>query len=255
VKILVTGGAGYLGSEVCRLAAAAGHDVLATQHTRAPPHGRPVPLDVRDAEAVARAFLRHGPQVVVHTAYRKDDAEGIARAAAAVAEHARRAGARLVHVSTDAVFDGESAPYRETDERRPVGDYGVAKGQAEELVERLHANAAIVRTSILYGGPDCPQTALARRDGVTFYTDEIRCPTHVADLAAAILELAETGHTGPIHLAGPSAVSRAELARLLANGPVRTAPSPRLGRARDLTLDCSLARTFLSTRFRELPAE
>jgi dTDP-4-dehydrorhamnose reductase len=258
VKLLVTGGAGFLGREICALAAARGDDVLATQLRREPPQGRPVRLDVRDAAAVDRIMLRHGPDAVIHTAYvHHGDAmeQTVVRGSHAVAEAAARRGARLVHLSSDLVFDGEQgAPYSEAAEPRPVQAYGQAKLDAERLVLRAHPAASVVRTSLLYGRPDGPQEALALRDDVTFYTDEIRCPTRVAELAAALLELLELDDAGPLHLAGPQALSRYELARALRRDAgadpetIRGAPSPREGRPRNVALDSGRAASLLRTR-------
>ena len=118
MKLLVTGGAGYLGSELCRQAVDRGFDVLAGRHRAPPPHGRPVRLDVRDEQATGSALMRHGPQAVVHTAYRPAGPElsqTVVRGSRSVALAAARCGARLVHLSTDLVFDGEhGAPYAET---------------------------------------------------------------------------------------------------------------------------------------------
>lgn len=258
MKLLVTGGAGFLGREICALAVERGDDVLATQLHRDPPHGRPLRLDVRDAAAVDRVLLRHGPEAVIHTAYVQHGhamEETIVRGSYAVAEAAACRGARLVHLSSDLVFDGEQgAPYDEHAEPRPVLAYGQAKLDAERLVLRAHPAATIVRTSLLYGRPDGPQEALALRDDVTFYTDEIRCPTRVAELAAALLELLELDAAGPLHLAAPEAVSRYELARALRReagadpAAVRGAPSPRDGRPRNVALDSHRAETLLRTR-------
>jgi dTDP-4-dehydrorhamnose reductase len=233
LRILVTGGAGYLGAEVCRQALGLGHEVVATQFRRPVPYGTPVELDIREP-------LQIDADVVVHTAYVMGDAATIVDGTRNVAGAAERAGARLLHVSTDLVFDGEHAPYGEEDEPRPVSAYGRAKLAAERLVP---ADALIVRTSLLYGKPG-PQEALAARDDVVFHTDEIRCPTHVADLAAALLELAGLDVTGVLHVAGPDAVSRLELARLLGAREPRGAPAPP-GRPRNVALDCARAAAIL----------
>lgn len=256
MKLLVTGGAGYLGSELCRQAVERGWDVLAAQFRSRPPHGRPVRLDVRDEQATASVVMRHGPQAVVHTAYRPSGPElheTIVKGSRSVALAAARSGARLVHLSTDLVFDGEQgAPYDETADPRPVSAYGAAKLEAERLVSQAHAEALLVRTSLLYGKAEPgPQEELAFR-GAGFYTDEIRCPTLVAELAAAVLELVQLAACGPLHVAAAEAVSRYELARLLraAHGldpdTIRGIPSPRAGRARNVALDSSRAAEMLA---------
>ncbi len=257
MRLLVTGGAGYLGSELCAQALAQGDDVLAAQHVAPPRFGRPLQVDVRDADSVERAFLRHGPDVVIHTAYVLSGAEmesTIVRGAHAVAGAAARVGARLVSLSTDLVFDGEQgAPYDEDADARPVMAYGAAKLEAERLTLHAQPDALVVRTSVLYGKDEPgPQELLAFRDDVEFYTDELRCPTLVSELASALLELAARDDAkGVLHLAAPDAVSRLELARRLRaeNGldpeVARGVPSPGRGRARNVALDSSRAAKML----------
>lgn len=236
MKILVTGGAGYLGSEVCRLAEADGHDVVATQLHAPSLFGRAIELDIRRPFEV-------DAEVVVHTAYVMGDEETIVDGTRNVAAAAERAGARLLHVSTDLVFDGEEgAPYSEDDEPRPVSDYGRAKLAAERL---LPDAALIVRTSLLYGKAG-PQERLAADPDAVFYTDEIRCPTRVDELAAALLELCGSDLRGILHLAGPEAVSRLEFARRLGAVDPRGVPAPQ-GRARNVALDSARAASLLKT--------
>ena len=191
------------------------------------------------------------PDVVIHTAYRQDEddvntvgSENVARAAAAV-------GARLVHLSTDVVFDGrKGAPYVEEDPLSPVTDYGRAKAEAEVRVALAHADALLVRTSLLYGGDKPSKHELSAHDPeFTFFTNEIRSPVQVTDLAQALLELAELDVSGPLHVAGADDVSRAEFAELIARGPVRSAPAPET-RPLDCALDSSRARALLRTRLR-----
>jgi dTDP-4-dehydrorhamnose reductase len=192
-----------------------------------------------------RYFLKHGPAVVIHTAYRMGDAETNVRGAYNVALAAHRVGARLIHLSSDLVFDGEQgAPYTEDDEPRPVLEYGQQKLEAEQLVARVHPEAAIVRTSLLYGPPDGPQEALARRDDVEFHSDEIRSPVRVRDLAAALLELTGRDFAGILHIAGPEALSRTDFAERLRGAPVRSRRTPP-GRPRNVALDSSRARRLL----------
>jgi len=252
MTILITGGAGYLGSEVCRLALERDDDVLATQLHAPAPHGRAIRLDLRDDEAVHRAFLKHGPDVVVHTAYRQADeflAGDVVRATRNVALASDRVGARLIHLSTDLVFDGEhGAPYAEEAEPRPISTYGQAKLEAEQLVAQLSRDALVVRTSLLYGKAEPgPQERLASREGATFYVDEIRCPTAAGELAAALLELAGLDVRGALHVAAPDAVSRYDLAVLLGAAAPQAGKTPP-GRPRNVALDSSRVASLLSFR-------
>jgi dTDP-4-dehydrorhamnose reductase len=242
--LLVTGGSGYLGRELLRRSPGAVGLSRATG------------LDVRDGAAVDAAFEALRPSAVIHTAYRADDRATTLDGAAAVARAAAAVGARLVHVSTDVVFDGEKgAPYTEGDPPNPVTDYGRAKADAERAVSDAHPGALVVRTSLIYGGPEPgPQERLASDPTATFFTDEIRCPIAVADLAAALLELADTDLSGVLHVAGADRLSRHEFARLLAPAGAVLGSSTIAGsgllRPRDCSLAIDRARRLLRTRLR-----
>ena len=92
-----------------------------------------------------------------------------------------------MHLSTDVVFDGrKGAPYVEDDPLSPVTEYGRAKAEAESRVARAHPQALIVRTSLIYGGAEpSKHEATARDPSFTFFTNEIRNPVQVGDLAAS----------------------------------------------------------------------
>ena len=188
---------------------------------------------------------------MIHTAYRQEDAsvnvegsENVARAAAAV-------GARLVHLSTDVVFDGRKGePYVEDDPLSPVTDYGRAKAEAEARVARAHPQALIVRTSLIYGGAEPSKHELAAHDpALTFFTNEIRNPVQVGDLAEALLELAALDVSGPLHVAGADAVSRAAFAELV-TGSARRRRGGAATRPLDCSLDSSRAQALIRTRLR-----
>jgi dTDP-4-dehydrorhamnose reductase len=264
-RLLVTGAAGYLGRELAAQAAAAGVEVTGTWHDR-PADG--IRLDIRDAGAVRRVVSAVTPDAVVHTAYlqsgdamRAVNVEGSANVAAAAAATA----ARMVHLSTDFVFDGEqAAPYGEHDRPAPVTAYGQAKLDAERAVADAYPAALIVRTSLIYGGAEpgpheqLVLDALDGRSDVGFFTDELRSPVAVPDLASALLELVAMRVAGPLHVAGPQPVSRYEFALLVAAAHgrdpagLRAARSAELPQRRplDCVLDSSRAQAMLATRLR-----
>jgi len=238
VTLLVTGAGGYLGSELLRRTDAVG--VSSAE------------VDIRDADAVGALFDRLRPRAVIHTAYRRDDRATTFDGAVNVA--AAAAGARLVHLSTDVVFDGEKgAPYVEEDEPTPLTGYGRDKADAERAVLAEHPGALVVRTSLIYGGRQPgPQERLAADADASFFTDEVRCPIQVGDLAHALIELAATDLSGVLHVAGADRLSRHEFAELLAGRAVRAASTADAGvvRPRDCSLAIDRARGLLRTRLR-----
>lgn len=268
-RLLLTGSSGYLGQRL--LAAAGAWRVVATYHSRPPASAEveALALDLRDGPAVRAAVRAARPDVIVHTACSNrspEQIQAIGPAARHLAEAAVELGVRLVHVSTDLVFDGEQAPYSDFAPRRPLGDYGTAKAEAEAVVSALCPAAVLVRPSLIWGlTPLDHQTrwlAEAARAGrpATLFTDEIRCPVFVDDLAAALLELAGRPEvSGPLNAGGAQALSRWEFGqRLLAvlglsAGAHITAGTTRasgLIRARDLTLAAGRAQRELRTPLR-----
>jgi dTDP-4-dehydrorhamnose reductase len=266
MRLFVTGLAGYLGSDLASRARAAGWDVSGTVWRR--PASGGVVVDVRDAEAVERAVRDAAPDVVVHTAYRQAGEgahEVTVDGAEAVALAARAAGARLVHLSTDAVFSGRlGRPLTEEDPPDPVIAYGAAKATAELRVAAACPDAVLVRTSLLYGGVEPSKhesVAIEAADGdreMAFFVDELRSPIAVGDLSAALLELAGLDVAGPLHVGGADPLSRHEFARLVAAhhgrdpGALRAATTTALAEPRPThcVLDSSRAHALLRTRLR-----
>ncbi|MFN8109163.1 MAG: sugar nucleotide-binding protein [Thermoleophilia bacterium] len=209
--LLVTGGAGFLGRHLLPLAGAGGWVVHAPSSAE---------MDVTHQGRVDAAVAEVRPDAVVHLAYRMHDTPGIVDGAGNVARAARAAGARLVHLSTDLVFPGRDTPYSEEDPPAPLHEYGRAKARAEEVVMTEHPGAVMIRTSILYGtahrAPAQEAVARALEDpaSFTFFHDEVRSFTHAGDVAAAVLELVRRREVrGPLHVAGPEPLDRAEFAR------------------------------------------
>jgi dTDP-4-dehydrorhamnose reductase len=260
-RLLVTGGAGYLGRRLGPLAAAQGWTVTSSYHSAPAWFGEPLRLDLLDGAAVHATVAQLQPTAILHTACSNRDAANIAAIAPAarhLAEAAQAQGARLVHVSTDMVFDGEHAPYADEAAPAPLTDYGQAKAEAEAIVQAACPSAAIGRPSLIWSlDPLDRQTSwlvdgMRRGERLTLFTDEIRCPVHVDDLAAALLALAERPEiAGPLNLGGAQALNRWEFGlRLLAALDLPRAPNvvpgtvlaSGLRRPRDLTLYTERAR-------------
>ena len=252
-SLLVTGGAGLLGSRLARRAAEAGWDVTVTvRQAPAPPGLRSLRADLRDPETVATLVADVAPDVIVHTAYDKRDNGPDSVTVAGTRALAAATSARLVLTSTDLVFSGRAGrPYTEADEPDPTLDYGRAKRRAELLVP---PDGLVVRLPLLVDTEAGEQVELvhaAARAETTLFTDELRCPALVDDVAASILGLVDRERTGTLHLGGAGEVDRATLGRLLAPhlgldpDALSTGPTPRAlveaGRPSDVRLDSSLA--------------
>ena len=130
------------------------------------------------------------------------------RAAAAVR-------ARLIHLSTDVLFDGRHAPYDEGAQPEPLHAYGRAKAAAESMV-RENDNHVIIRTSLIYSldevDPATVELVEALRSGrpYTLFTDQRRNPIWAETLSRACLELAESNYQGVLNVAGRQVLTRAE---------------------------------------------
>ncbi len=273
-RLLITGGTGYLGAELVRRARASGQwDVVYTYHRTRPDDPAAHPLDLRNARSVEQLVATLRPDTIIHTAYQQsgpdlaaitaDGAGHIARAAAA-------GGARLVHLSSDALLDGTATmPYNDDAPPHPVTLYGQAKADAERLVQQAHPRPLIIRTSLIYGGnqPGVHEqlildVATGKRPELAFFTDEIRCPVQVTDLALALLELAVLPVSGIYNVAGADAVSRYEFARLVtaAHGilpdRLRSALSTESGmvRPRFCALNSCAAQSLVTTPLRGVRA-
>jgi dTDP-4-dehydrorhamnose reductase len=260
MRMLITGVSGHLGGTTARRAAAAGWEVTGTYFSN--PVGRGEWLDVRDRPAVDDLIGRAEPDVVVHTAAGREDWALIADGSAYVALAAARAGARLVHVSTEAVFSGRDGWYDEDALPDPIYRYGAAKAAAETAVRAIDPAAAVVRTSLILGyGRGAAEKlthdlAAGRVRGLLF-TDQIRRPIHVDDLADALIELAGNGYPGVLNVAGSDAISRYELGLLVAGrdgiDPERIphGPTPAgLTLPADIRLTTDRATRLLTTRLR-----
>jgi dTDP-4-dehydrorhamnose reductase len=267
-RLLVTGGSGTLGSCVASLARAS-WDVTATYLDGDP--GEPAVtwrrLDLRQASQVAKLLAEAEPDAVIHTAAiaagPREELERVNVAGTRqVARAAASRGARLVHVSTDLVFDGRKGNYIEDDPPAPVTEYGRSKALAEKEVLAASGDAAVVRTSLIYSWrPKLDRHTrwlterLASGEPVHLFTDELRSPVWVESLARALLELAAGHYAGLLHVAGSQSISRYDYGLRLLRfhglnpSPVIAALGGESGLVRplDTTLDSSRARQLLAT--------
>jgi dTDP-4-dehydrorhamnose reductase len=281
-KLLVTGASGLLGSHVARRAAGRFDTLGFFQSFQ--PRGAPVrlePLDLADAPAVRSRLDAFRPDLIVHCAAMADADRAqrepdLARrvnvdATATLAQAARRLGAKLLFVSSDLVFDGrKDTPYVEDDPPSPLSCYGQTKLDAEQVVRAECDAWVITRSSLIFGASPRGDRGLDEKlglalragRGVKLFVDEFRCPIAAGNLAEAILELAESAHTGVFHLAGPERLSRHEIGMRIARRfgwPTATieAVSTRdvpmnPPRPANLTLDSRKARAALKTKLHGL---
>jgi dTDP-4-dehydrorhamnose reductase len=205
MKVLILGGAGQVGRA---LQATAPADAKVIALTRAD-------CDLLDAQAIGRAVADAAPEIVfnaaAYTAVDKAESEPElaaavnGKAAGEIAEAARRAGARTVHVSTDFVFDGSgSRPYCPADAVNPLSVYGRTKLEGERAVAAVDPNALIVRTAWIYAahGANFVNTMLRlmrERERIGIVADQVGTPTHAASVARALWALADARATGIHH--------------------------------------------------------
>ncbi|MBY0528181.1 MAG: SDR family oxidoreductase [Gemmataceae bacterium] len=270
---LVTGASGQLGAYLLRELAE--HNVEVHAWSGRSKGKRLVPMDLADRDAVAKAFEMLRPAVVIHAAalstvaecHREPDrasainVSGSALLTQLSAQHA----ARLIHVSTDMVFDGEQGNYTENDAPNPCSMYGRTKAEAERIV-LANPHAAVARLSLLFGPTligrssffDGQLTALRERKPMPLFVDEWRTPLSLRGAARALIALAKSDFTGRIHLGGPERMSRLEMGQRLAaflkqDASVFVAsrrdqvPAPE-PRPRDTSLDSSRWRQAFPTQ-------
>ena len=200
-KVLVTGACGQLGSEIRRLTAGRRGfvftDCIAAEGI--------LPLDICDADAVSACIVDNSVGTIINCAAytnvekaedepelcRCINCEGVAVLAAA----ALKAGAALIQISTDFVFDGsKGAPYLETDTPSPLSAYGRSKAESEDIMIASGVSGIIIRTAWLYSpyGRNFLKTMLqlgSTRETITVVNDQAGSPTYSEDLAKAILKL------------------------------------------------------------------
>ena len=270
---LVTGANGFLGRNAgafLRTRVRALGQVRTTLSTS--PYERQLPVDLRDGPATAELIRAASPDVVLHAAavsgHEQADADrGQAQAVnidatAHIARACADIGARLVYISTDAVFSGARGNYSEDDEPEPFSWYGESKLLGELQVREFLADHLIVRTNF-FGWSDTGRKSvleffvncLRGNQQVRGYPDFIVTSIYAQSLVSAIWDLSELSATGTFHVASSDArskyefgVSVADAFALDASLIAREGPPPdahTVSRARTLSLDTAKAATVL----------
>ena len=226
MKILVIGADGQLGTDVVKAFLANGDEVAAATHSD---------VELSDKESLEKYLADAPPQVVVNTAAmhhvdkcEQDPAKAFAvngLGARNLAAAAKEIGAKLVHVSTDYVFDGEKrTPYEESDAPRPLNSYGNSKLSGEYFVRATLPEHFVVRTSAIYGKSPCRAKGglnfvelmlkLAKeRDELRVVDSEIVTPTPTAEIATQIVALSGSDKYGLYHATAEGSCSWYEFAR------------------------------------------
>lgn len=227
MRILITGASGLLGSNFMLAAIDAGHHVTATSHSRPvrAPGVQWKAADLTVEGAAAELLDDTQPEWIVHCAaatdvdrceQNPDWAFALNRdMPAAIAAAAVDTGASMVHISTDAVFDGGLGPHRESDPTRPINTYGESKLSGERAVLAANPSAAIVRTNF-FGWSPPGRLSLAEwflenlRAGEPChgFTDISISPLLANQLAGVLLRIQEVGLSGVYHVGSEDSVSK-----------------------------------------------
>ncbi|NNL47110.1 MAG: SDR family oxidoreductase [Acidimicrobiia bacterium] len=265
MRVLLTGATGFLGVTLMER-------VPETITAIGASHSREADLrwDITDPVSVTSTISSVRPDAIVHCAAMsligactRDPEQAFAinaDGAGYVATAAAAAGARLIALSTDNVFDGTKGMYVEDDERSPINAYGRSKAAGEDLIRAAHPAALIVRTSAMIGRNRSDRYPFSSyvldhdpAEPLELFADEIRSFVPVTTMADAVWELVPTDIDGVLHVAASESTSRSEFGRALlaaagkSNIEILESSSPP-GRANDLSLNVDRASRLLTTR-------
>jgi dTDP-4-dehydrorhamnose reductase len=274
--MVVTGASGLLGSMLTLLARQRFELLALTRSRRLNPDGfQTQRLDLAAEDEVTRVLDDFRPDTLIHCAAltsvdrcEKDPLEALRQNCeipSRLALWCRRKEVRMVHLSTDAVFDGERGGYEEGDEARPVNEYGTSKRAGEVRVFEANPAALVVRTNLFGCGLDGPAALvgwmlfqLKSGKDVPGWTDVRFNPLFTGTLAAVLLDLTKSERSGPLHLAARNSMTKFDFARIIAAtwgyDPERVRPtrsvdaSLKTRRPLDTTLSVDLAERILGRR-------
>jgi dTDP-4-dehydrorhamnose reductase len=239
--VLVTGSNGLLGQKLTALLAfhqsirliATGLGQNRNQLTQGYAYAE---MDVSSKESVEAVFEKYKPEVVIHCAAMTNvdacekDPEMCNKTNVLAVEVLVNAckvfGIKLIHVSTDFIFDGTAGPYSEDDQPNPLSVYGHSKWEAEKIVQQAGIDYAIVRTVLVYGVVSglsrsnivlWVKESLEQQKNIQVVDDQFRSPTLAEDLADGIVRVLLQNKTGIYHISGPEFMNIYELACAVAD--------------------------------------
>jgi dTDP-4-dehydrorhamnose reductase len=236
--ICITGGTGLLGKGMEETALRGYHIVSVhnREYTVDDTKATHVVLDVRNKDQVLALFEKYEFEAVVHAAgiasvdyveaHRAEGVESNVIGTYHVASACLRTGCHMIYISSNAVFDGSSAPYRESDPVRPVNRYGEIKAACEQLVQVLLEDCTVVRPILMYGwnhaiGRLNPATwiisKLMKGEPIQVVDDVRENPLYNRNCGEALWEAIRRKPRGILHLAGAEVVNRYAFALAVAD--------------------------------------
>jgi dTDP-4-dehydrorhamnose reductase len=233
-RLLVTGGNGLLGSKIINTSNEK-YEVAATYYNNPLKiKNNLFPLNITKKEDISQLFKKTNPDHVIHTAAmtdvdycenhldeaRKVNVEGTKN----IGELCKDAGARLIFISTDFVFDGKKGHYSEEEVPNPINNYGKTKLEAERELQKLNFDCIIARVSVLYGWNliEKPNFVtwlieeLKKNRNVNIVEDQWNSPTYADNCAEILQKLLKFGKPGIYHTSGSERISRLEFAKKIA---------------------------------------
>ena len=247
MKILVTGGSGFIGSALVRFLISETNasvvNVAALTYAAVPGALDIVENDSRykfekvnicDGITLGAIFAKHSPDIVIHLGAMTDvdlcenektsASEINTKATEIIAKECSKLNSFLVYVSTDYVFDGNLGMYKEDDVANPLGFYGKSKLEGEKAVQNFSANWCIARTSTPFGLHPTKKSFpmwvienLQKQKQIDVLIDQFTSPTYIPNLSRMLIEISERRITGIINTAGASKISRYQMASMVSD--------------------------------------
>lgn len=239
-KILITGSNGFIGQKLMsEILANKEFDLIALSKGKNRYKGSGsycyVEGDICNAENMSTILKDHRPHIIINTVAmanvevcekEKDQCKAInTEAVELLVALGKVHGFHLIHLSTDFVFDGQNGPYKETDQTKPLSEYGKSKLQAEISIGVGDIKSTIVRTILVFGVPQergksnfvlWVKKSLEEGNEINVVNDQFRMPTFVEDLVSAIMVIIKKKALGIYHISGAEVFSIYDIAMQVA---------------------------------------